>query len=66
LASNNEERAEEHYLDAIEAQENDDREGALSSSLQVVKLNPEHAEAWWLISTLELPLKLCLRVEVLL
>ena len=57
MAGTSDERAEEHYLDAIEAQENDDREGALSSARQVVKLNPEHAEAWWMISTLELPLK---------
>jgi len=51
------ERAEEHYLDAIEAQQSDDLEGALSSARQVVKLNPQHAEAWWLISTLELPVR---------
>ena len=57
IVGNSTDRAEEHYLDALEAQDNKDPEGALSSARQTVKLNPNHAEAWWLISTLELPIR---------
>jgi tetratricopeptide (TPR) repeat protein len=55
--ANDIERADEHYLDAIEASEEKDVEGALSSARLAVKSNPEHSEAWWLISKLELPVK---------
>ena len=55
MSGKSEERAEEHYLDALEAQDSSDPEGALSSARLAVKLNPQHAEAWWLISNLELP-----------
>ncbi len=52
-----EDRAEEHYLDAVEALEGDDREGAISSAQKACEINPQHAEAWWLLSRLELPEK---------
>ena len=45
IVGNSTDRAEEHYLDALEAQDNKDPEGALSSARQTVKLNPNHAEA---------------------
>ena len=42
--------AENHYLDAIEALDSGDREGALEKAHQAVKLDPEHVDAWQLIS----------------
>ena len=42
--------AENHYLDAIEALDSGDREGALEKAYQAVKLDPEHVDAWQLIS----------------
>ncbi len=48
-------RAEEHYLDALEAMDDGDIDGALSSARKATKADSQHAEAWWLISGLELP-----------
>ena len=42
--------AENHYLDAIEALDNGDREGALTIAYKAVKVDPEHVDAWQLIS----------------
>lgn len=57
MVSKSKHRAEEHYLDALDALESGDRSGALDSARHAVKLDPEHDEGWWLISTLELPEK---------
>ena len=51
------ERGEEHYLDAVEALEGHDREGAISSAKKASECDPNNVEAWWLLSTLELPEK---------
>ncbi|MBT4406866.1 MAG: tetratricopeptide repeat protein [Euryarchaeota archaeon] len=48
-------RAEEHYLDALEAMDDGDIEGAKSCARKATKSDSQHAEAWWLISGLELP-----------
>lgn len=48
-------RAEEHYLDALESMDSGDIEAALSSAKMATKADSDHAEAWWLISGLELP-----------
>ncbi len=42
--------AENHYLDAIEALDSGDREIALEEAYKAVKLDPEHVEAWQVIS----------------
>lgn len=42
--------AENHYLDAIEFLDNGDRESALQEANKAVKLDPEHVEAWQVIS----------------
>ena len=47
--------AEGHYLDALEALEADDREQALEHAHKAVKLDPEHADAWRVISDASLP-----------
>lgn len=41
--------AENHYLDAIEAEENGDLENALEHARLAVKADPEHSNAWWMI-----------------
>ena len=47
--------AESHYLDAIEAEENEDLEQALEHARLAVKADPEHSNAWWMIVTLLAP-----------
>ena len=47
--------AEAHYLDALEALEADEREKALEHARKAVKLDPEHADAWRVISDASLP-----------
>ena len=42
--------AEDHYLDAIEALDNGNREEALKQAYKAVKLDPEHTDAWQVIS----------------
>ena len=42
--------AEDHYLDALEALDNGNKEEALIQAYKVVKLDPEHADAWQVIS----------------
>lgn len=42
--------AENHYLDAIEALDKGDRDGALAMAYKAVKLDPDHVDAWQLIS----------------
>ena len=42
--------AEDHYLDAIEALDNGNREEALNQAYKAVKLDPEHTDAWQVIS----------------
>ena len=42
--------AEEHYLNAIEALEQGDRETAQKEAKAATKLDPEHVEAWQLYS----------------
>lgn len=41
--------AENHYLDAIEAEENGELEKALEHARMAVKADPEHTNAWWMI-----------------
>ena len=41
--------AENHYLDAIEAEENGELESALEHARMAVKADPEHTNAWWMI-----------------
>ncbi|MDC0556612.1 tetratricopeptide repeat protein [Candidatus Poseidoniaceae archaeon] len=41
--------AENHYLDAIEAEENGELENALENARLAVKADPEHTNAWWMI-----------------
>jgi hypothetical protein len=41
--------AENHYLDAIEAEEDGDLESALEHARLAVKADPEHSNAWWMI-----------------
>jgi len=40
---------ENHYLDAIEAEENGELENALEHARLAVKADPEHTNAWWMI-----------------
>ena len=47
--------AESHYLDALEALEADDREEALLHARKAIKLDPEHADAWRIVSDASLP-----------
>ena len=47
--------AESNYLDAIEALEEDNRELALEHARKAVKIDPEHADAWRVISDASLP-----------
>ena len=47
--------AEEHYLDAIESEEAGDLEAALKHAKAAVKADPEHTNAWWMVSNLETP-----------
>ena len=42
--------AENHYLDAIEALDSNNREEALEKAYKAVKLDPEHVDAWQIIS----------------
>ena len=51
------EDADDYYLDSIEAEKEDNIEDALSAAKKAVKIDPEHADAWWMISTLSLPKK---------
>tara|TARA_Y100001980_G_C14556388_1_gene347702 strand:- start:8136 stop:9110 length:975 start_codon:yes stop_codon:yes gene_type:complete len=44
-------------LDAIDAEENGDFEGALELAQKAVNIDPNHSDAWWMISTLSLPKK---------
>ena len=48
--------AEDHYLDAIAALDEGDREAALNAAKKVVNLDNEHVDSWWMIADLELPL----------
>ena len=50
--------AENHYLDAIEALDSGDREGALEKAYQAVKLDPEHVDAWQLTKKIKHKYKL--------
>ena len=47
--------AENHYLDAIEAEENGDLEKSLEHARLAVKADPEHSNAWWMIVDLLAP-----------
>ena len=47
--------AESNYLDAIEALEEDNRERALEHARKAVKIDPEHVDAWRVISDASLP-----------
>ena len=47
--------AEAHYLDALEALDAEKREEALQHARKAVKLDPEHADAWRVISDASLP-----------
>lgn len=47
--------AEEHYLDAIDAEESGDLVTALEHAKAAVKADPEHSSAWWMVSNLETP-----------
>ena len=47
--------AESHYLDAIEAEENEDLEGALNHVELAVKADPKDSNAWWMMATLLAP-----------
>ena len=47
--------AEDHYLDAIAALDEGDREAALNAAKKVVNLDNEHVDSWWMIADLELP-----------
>ena len=47
--------AEDHYLDALEALDNGDREKALEEAYKAVKLDEEHVDAWQIISDAHLP-----------
>ena len=42
--------AEDHYLDAIEKLDSGDRDSALEHAYKAVKLDPEHVDAWHVIS----------------
>jgi tetratricopeptide (TPR) repeat protein len=47
--------AEDHYLDAIAALDEGDRDTALNAARKVVTLDNEHVDSWWMIADLELP-----------
>lgn len=47
--------AENHYLDAIEAEESGDLEKSLEHARLAVKADPEHSNAWWMIVSLLAP-----------
>ena len=47
--------AENHYLDAIESEENGDLEESLEYARLAVKADPEHSNAWWMIVGLLAP-----------
>jgi len=47
--------AESHYLDAIEAEDNEEFEQALEHARLAVKADPEHSNAWWMIVGLLAP-----------
>ncbi|RJU86686.1 MAG: tetratricopeptide repeat protein [Candidatus Poseidoniales archaeon] len=47
--------AENHYLDAIESEENGDLEESLEHARLAVKADPEHSNAWWMIVGLLAP-----------
>lgn len=47
--------AENHYLDAIESEENGDLEESLEHARLAVKVDPEHSNAWWMIVGLLAP-----------
>lgn len=49
--------ADEAYLNAVEAAEDGTREAALEFARTAVGSDPEHTEAWWLVSSLSLPPK---------
>ena len=42
--------AENHYLDALEKLDSNDRVAALEHAYKAVKLDPEHVDAWNVIS----------------
>ncbi len=50
-------KAEDLYLDAIEASDAGERERAKELAQQAVELDPEHADALWMIAGLSLPVK---------
>ena len=47
--------AEGHYLDAIEAEEEGDFDAALEHAQMAVKSDPEHSNAWWMVTCLLAP-----------
>ena len=47
--------AEGHYLDAIEAEEEGDFDAALEHAQLAVKSDPEHSNAWWMVTCLLAP-----------
>ena len=49
--------AEEHYLDAIDFEQEGELESALKSARLAVKTDPEHCSAWWMVSNLETSLR---------
>ena len=51
------EDADNYYLDSIDAEKEGDREKALVAAKKAVEIDPEHAEAWWMVSTLAKPEK---------
>ena len=51
------ESGDEHYLDAIDAENNGEIERAIELAQKAVKIEPDHLAAWWMISTLLIPKK---------
>lgn len=49
--------SDEYYLDAIDAENSGNFEQALEFAEKAVKIDPEHSDAWWMISTLLIPKK---------
>ena len=45
--------SEEHYLDAIDFEQEGELESALNSARLAVKADPKHSSAWWMVSNLE-------------
>ena len=44
-----------YYLDAIDAENSGNFEQALEFAEKAVEIDPEHSDAWWMISTLLIP-----------